>query len=989
MDSNCWRTTLWRLLAATFVVLCSGGGSRAFSAEPRRTFQVKPAQANEHLTCYVSSGDHHNLHYAAPVDSPQSVAEYFELVRKVYGAQRIYWRGMQANLMHSHSVTRPENFYIGDYAEMEHDIWHADGLTDKSVVEEAHRQGLEIWGFGLGMDLGWFPVDDAAKGYGPSFWQWKLLAAHPEWAPIDRYGIRRKSGPICYAYPEARKALVKLFAALTREAGYDGVIVHTYLENFQTRILKDEYDEFGFNAPIAAEYKRRYGIDILHEEFDRGKLSRLRGEYFTQFLRELRDTLKQQGVKIGMMMGPLYPDYPSPWSHNHHMIVSGLVYFDRRTWIKEGLVDSFLVWCSGNPFPLARALVEDTRGTAIKVELFSSGGQPDELISEGVQRVFMGSYDTVECGYFQALPESALGSDDSIARLTVFDQAVQKQTTIPNDRLILAMRDRSVYVRRRAVIAVGKLKIKAPEVLDAVRTALLDPEMGVRSYAAEVLLKLGDRESVRAVYSMLDQHHRMTVDLAVTSALAKTPKDRDEYFLEGLRHRNPDVRKTVVRAARTPPRPTVLPALLTMADDSSAHVRWQLAEVLGTYVREPEARRALERLLVDPHATVRGMAALKLSRSLGSNSLFITPEAARVLDTLSGLFCRYNDSYRGVDREWGWRCIAEALLLLNPRGRDRLRQCLVQRDDATMAENAWYALAIRNTSVTWNPVEWDEAEASYAMHPRLWQEAPAFSPKPEPPVLAYIVQDFEGDLFSAANVEKGKGRVGGYADDCGYWFTLGEQEENSRVVALQGARGGKRAMQLPRRERGYLTAYRSTGISQGKIYVSFSLRLKSRDSAVYIRLAQGSSQKTSVVFRVTNGTLKVNGQKGAIIDTGYTVPMDEWLRFRLLVDLPKHTWSLAVGNNRTEVATDMQLGPESLSFNRLTFHSLGKDGTVSYLDDLLVAVQNPLVPEGQTIDWTVVEQTIENQRHGQRAKGGAAAVPVASTPAVVSPKRSE
>ena len=49
----------------------------------------------------------------------------------------------------------------------------------------------------------------------------------------------------------------------------------------------DHADDYGFNEPIVKEYKRRYGRDILREDFDLAKWRELRGEYFTLFLREL------------------------------------------------------------------------------------------------------------------------------------------------------------------------------------------------------------------------------------------------------------------------------------------------------------------------------------------------------------------------------------------------------------------------------------------------------------------------------------------------------------------------------------------------------------------------------------------------------------------------------------------------------------------------------------------------------------------------------
>jgi hypothetical protein len=92
------------------------------------------------------------------------------------------------------------------------------------------------------------------------------------------------------------------------DAGVDGV-------EFRWSAHQDsiEQDAYGFNQPVVDEYKKRYGVDPLTEQFDKVKWRRLHGEYYTQFLREARDLLKQHGRKMMVDVKPnnhSNPEYP-------------------------------------------------------------------------------------------------------------------------------------------------------------------------------------------------------------------------------------------------------------------------------------------------------------------------------------------------------------------------------------------------------------------------------------------------------------------------------------------------------------------------------------------------------------------------------------------------------------------------------------------------------------------------------------------------------
>src|SRR6185503_11111428 len=98
----------------------------------------------------------------------------------------------------------------------------------------------------------------------------------------------------------------------------------------------DHADQFDFNEPVRADFRMRYGVDILRDEFDPQAWRDLLGEYITMLLRELREALTQRrmadrqiavGVARGDVLGPPLGNTTLQW----------------RDWIRSGLVDHFIV----------------------------------------------------------------------------------------------------------------------------------------------------------------------------------------------------------------------------------------------------------------------------------------------------------------------------------------------------------------------------------------------------------------------------------------------------------------------------------------------------------------------------------------------------------------------------------------------------------------------------------------------------------------------
>lgn len=94
------------------------------------------------------------------------------------------------------------------------------------------------------------------------------------------------------AEPKARQYWLDMISEAL-DYGIDGIDLRIA---GHTNVL--EWGQYGFNRPIVEEYRKRHGVDILTEDYDKEKLRILRGEYYTQFLREAKQLTKKRGRKL-------------------------------------------------------------------------------------------------------------------------------------------------------------------------------------------------------------------------------------------------------------------------------------------------------------------------------------------------------------------------------------------------------------------------------------------------------------------------------------------------------------------------------------------------------------------------------------------------------------------------------------------------------------------------------------------------------------------
>lgn len=677
-------------------------------------------------TVYFTTGDHQDLLWV-PLDSSGSIDAAFTTLRDCYQVERIWWRGGQDEVWARQFVFRPENrLYDLIWQWWRHLAFEKIG-TNRLAVETARQQGLKIW-----MAYGLFDNGSAAdvgfSGF-PYAAEDRLRIDHPECAPVNRFGTWRQGGPIEFAYPEARRGMVEYLAKYTVEAGYDGLAFLTYAENFSQRYD----DEFGFNPLIVEEFQKRHGVDIRTQSFDPRALSKLRGEYLTQFFRELRTALGKDGPQIAVCVDGIDPELPARWSHNGAR-TAGLFHMDVATWAKEGLVDEVNVWAA--PDDEAKALIrcqELCRGTKTVASAFRTRGQ----LPTGTQRVmFLGA--DMESGFdwenyvnyddekIPAQPPDALQSKDPYARRRLLTAVLKKKQTLPVAAQIQAVQDPDLYVRRLALLALAASgdAAGAPVAL----AALQDPEHSVRWQAALAVGELAGAKSIEPLFE----------------AIARDPTSYQMRF-----HAVPETLQKLQQSGRLSAADKQ-PIILRLSD-GDAVVR---EAALYTFLRigapaTTEVERALLKIIADdPSPYAREMALVNLRSSFGPTDAVLKAirqamrdqddavqvralaalaqlqkgpdvkpgERAQAIAEATAFFRLYGRDCQRSDKDWGWRIAGEALRSFGTDGKRALETMMEDRSDLRLAELAWRAVFVPQGD-TYIPSSLEEDQAAHARYP--------------------------------------------------------------------------------------------------------------------------------------------------------------------------------------------------------------------------------------------------------------------------------
>ena len=162
------------------------------------------------------------------------------------------------------------------------------------------------------------------------------------------------SGSLCEGEPEVRAYWMEWVSDCIA-AGVDGVDIRISCHSSWT----DSPQIYGFNAPVAAEYERRYGVNPDLDPYDPALLGDVRGDLYHQFLLAARERLAAAGLPMHhhIEIESFRPDAAPSRLRSR----PGNINFHWHRWLKTRLVDEVTLF--GRAWPperiLADGLVQD------------------------------------------------------------------------------------------------------------------------------------------------------------------------------------------------------------------------------------------------------------------------------------------------------------------------------------------------------------------------------------------------------------------------------------------------------------------------------------------------------------------------------------------------------------------------------------------------------------------------------------------------------
>jgi len=275
------------------------------------------------------------------------------------------------------------------------------------AVREAKRRGLKVIAQTSLFDH-WFPgLED------------RFYELHPQYLMVDRKGQRLYyQGVPCYAEPGAQDYCLAEIKELI-ERGAEGISFE--MGSYQMGWWPPGYgepqpDSFGFNRPLVEEFQRRYGVNVVKEDFDKKKWHALHGEFFTQFLRRVKAELKDKPLIVGMP-----PEGYLCYGASPHWTGS-LGYFGQapavridlewQKWLQEGIVDGLRLYVSGLNGPcgpyfmtVAEAMKREAGQGKCYLHVCSSEVEELRQLVSQVRGSALDGYILHEEAYFEGNPE--------------------------------------------------------------------------------------------------------------------------------------------------------------------------------------------------------------------------------------------------------------------------------------------------------------------------------------------------------------------------------------------------------------------------------------------------------------------------------------------------------------------------------------------------------------------------------------------------------
>ncbi len=314
------------------------------------------------LIVSISWGDQVSDLKQKPLITADSFDATFRQLKSM-GVDKILFRLDVLRWVHDYHWPEPRAHYRNaprQMVDIDQRQWEMSFLAVKKnlladVVRLAHSHGLAIYAFhsvfdeGMPLEEIWYTPEDRGEELYTAFLDKngsgaaekirppgvyspmvsRFVEQHPECVPVDRAQKEHNWGSLEFACPEARAYVVGYNRKFLEEYPFDGVYI-----NFRNEFGHPAHgDQFGFARQIVDEYQKRYGVNILRDQFDLEKWRRLRGEYLTQMIRELSQAVhaKSKPLLVGVPQG------------NYMGIPVGNLYVDWRSWVDQRLIDGLVI----------------------------------------------------------------------------------------------------------------------------------------------------------------------------------------------------------------------------------------------------------------------------------------------------------------------------------------------------------------------------------------------------------------------------------------------------------------------------------------------------------------------------------------------------------------------------------------------------------------------------------------------------------------------
>ncbi len=902
------------------------------SSTPENTTPAVTAKSpvdsqKESCNVFVSSGDNHWLGSSLAMDSPESIHDALEMLRDTLGMKIFYWRGLQEAAWAYTAVPRNENFRYATFHVWSHYLIKEKKL-EPMLVGIAKKLGISVWGVSTLGDWG-STADTPCFNDFPFNNESKLRLDHPEWVPIDKYGKRRQGGTIELAYPEARKALIDLHVKLAEEAGYAGIIFLTYVENFSLRFE----DEFGYSEPIVKEFKKRYGIDIRHQPFNRYASKydwhRLRGEYVTAYFSELKAELNKIGVKLGVMLNPDRPNYPMTWAtlpHTHPTI--GAMYMDYNTWIRRGIVDKLVVYGGSSRRSqkrTAKELLWLGRGTPLKVGVITSspfGADWDSSRKQGIEIIAAHNEDEnwLRIGRIPEQTAAVLKNGGKYQKMRFLAQLATGKSKLKSAELVIPLaKSNNIVMRRMALLALGR--IGDPVAIPVIEAALNSKEVGIRASAMKALWHLSGPDSLDKAIAAIDKlgtHPDWEMARAFMSRMQPFPRQKLAEYAKS--HPNKDIRNMCLRMLEPRPHPSLMKLYEQTIKDPSLYCRYTTAQALAR-MNSKEAVELLLKLTKHPDASVRNRAIISLGQQVKHNFPPAMDRKAEIIAAMVAAFRNLGDGKKPSDIEWGYRSIGEGLLYCGKDGEKALEQMMNNGSDKQLADFAWRILAYRektdHEANYFNLICEHENDKLYAMRPAILKDQ----------TINLMAQDFENISLFNPQTSKYIGVSSNPAGRWGYFIAKGP------VVSTGKAFSGKQSLHL-KRGGDSITGWINKGIPEGSDFIIEAMVYREKNGSFLMYAGSVGGQRLGIYVNPDGKVLMQDFAAKKWQPTQCEVPVDKWVKISLLSNALDNTYLVKV--DKVTARKRLPIAGEGAIY-KVSFTPQGRTaGIGAYIDDVKI-----------------------------------------------------